>query len=265
MNREHRRLASRTWIACAALAVVGLASTAALCADQEGAAARDIQSKFGNAVVTVKVVAKVSMTMEGREMQEEEQTEEAKGTVLDGSGLVVCALSDVDPTHMVEMMSGGQPGFKWQADVTDVKIRPAEGKEMPAKIVLRDKDLDLAFVRPVEPPGAAMASLSFADAGEPQAADPVVILSRLGEVGNRASCVLLDRVQAVVEKPRRLYALGLSVHSSGLGCPVLLPDGKVVGLLVLRALPGAAGEQDVMPVVMPAQDVMRAAAQAPPA
>ena len=39
-----------------------------------------------------------------------------------------------------------------ETEVNDIKILLEDGAEVPAEIVLRDKDLDLAFIRPKAKP-----------------------------------------------------------------------------------------------------------------
>lgn len=251
------------WLAALGAAALG-APESARAASPAAAAARSLMDRYSQSVVTVRVVAKVRMVMEGREMDEDEQTQETKATVISPSGLCVTALSSVDPVHIVEMIMAGQQGFRWEADITDVKIRPAEGREISARIVLRDRDLDLAFIQPTEPLPQPIAPVDFAPAVEPGLLDQVLILTRLGEVVNREPALLADHIAALVEKPRRLYVTGMSVHMTGLGCPVFTLEGAPVGLLVMRALPSTgADERDMLPVILPAAALLRAAGQVP--
>jgi hypothetical protein len=254
------------------VACLWAASAAVLWADggDVGAQGREVMKKWEKAVIGVKLTMKMRMAEEGRQYQEEESTREIRGTVIDPSGLVVCALSQADPTQMFAGFMEGQGGSKWQVDITAVKLRLADGKEIPAKIVLRDKDLDVAFVRPTEKQAAPLTAVDLAGSSPVSVLDEVVVLERLGEVANRAPAVTLDRIAAIMEKPRLLYVPGPLGQMSSLGCPVFTPDGKVVGVLVARVLSAAGGavsdeDMGMMAVILPAADALEVAKQAPAA
>jgi len=255
----------------------GLLGAALLCpaiptaarADDAADQGRQIMTKCADAVVTLKMVLKTRMASEGREMNEDEDTNETKGTVIDASGLVVASLTDVDPSHVIAMRMQDNPDFTMEIEVTDLKIRLASGKEIPAQIVLRDKDLDLVYIRPTEKPEAPLAAVDLADSAEAGVLDEILVLSRMSEAANLVPSASLDRVLAVVEKPRRLYVPGLPTMMAGLGCPVFALDGHVIGIVVVRSIPQHAGGSDSpygdsMPVIIPAADVTEGAKQASP-
>jgi hypothetical protein len=237
-------------------------------ADEQGAAARAISAAAGDAIVQVRIVIKYRMSVEGEESQEEEGTNEVTATVVDPSGLAVCALSEVDPSHRMKMMGEEEEGYKFEADVTGVHYIIGEGKEIPGKIVLRDPDLDLAFLRPAEPPAEPFKAVDLTQSASPEVMDQLVVLGRLSEAANRAPYVGMDRVTAIVSKPRTLYIAGIGTWVAGLGIPAFTLDGKVVGITVMRAIPSAAGSSEgggatSMPVLLPAADVLKSAKQAP--
>ena len=88
----------------------------------------------------------------------------------------------------------GQPPVEITTEPTDVKIRLSNGRELPAKIVLRDEDLDLAFLRPTTKPETPLVALDLTDAAKPALLDQVLVLSRLGRVGGwTAGAALLRR------------------------------------------------------------------------
>ena len=238
----------------------GLAQTAA----ERG---REIVGKFSNAVITVRLVAKVRMAMEGRQMEEQENTSEITATVIDPSGLAVCALSEADPTQAIAAMTADEENYKFEMDITDIKMRLADGKELPAKIVLRDKDLDLAFLRPDPAPAQPLTAVDLTASAKSDVLEEMVVLQRLGEVANRVPGAVLDQVEAVIQKPRLMYVPGMNGQSCELGAPVFTLDGKVIGILVYR-FPATAGggreDSNPLTVLLPAEDVLEGAKQAPP-
>ena len=118
---------------------------------------------------------------------------------------------------------------------SDVKLRLSDGKELPARIVLRDEDLDLAFLRPTTKPEKPLVAINLADEGKPALLDPVVVLTRLGRVGGWAPAASLQTIGAIIEKPRTFYVVETG-SAGGMGTPAFTPSGKVVGLLTMRSI-----------------------------
>lgn len=233
-------------------------------------AARGILEKQQKAVVTVQLVVKEKMSFPGEAGQDNESKMEVTGTVISPEGLTLVALSDTDRSSMFanfmpDEMSGQ---FKIESVVSDVKILLDEGKEIDAAVVLRDKDLDLAFVRPKAKPEAALAFVDLSQAGTAQVLDRVVTLNRLGKVGNRTASVSLEYIEAIVSKPRTFYFPGSAATMTGTGSPAFTLDGKALGVFVTRTIADKSGGMDMQRVhavvVLPAADILEAAQQAPP-
>ncbi len=257
----------RLTILAACLGVGALIAPCSARADDQGAAGRAISAAVGDAVVNIRVTIKYNMSVEGEEAQEEENTSEVTATIVDPSGLAVCALSEVDPSHRMKMMGQEQDGFKFQANVTGLQY-VLEGKEIAGKIVLRDQDLDLAFIRPTEAQPTPFRAVDLSQPASLEVLDQIVVLGRLGEAANRSPYVGVDRISAIVAKPRTLYVAGISTWAAGLGIPAFTLDGKVVGITVMRSIPSAAGSSEggganSMPVLLPAADILKVAKQAP--
>ncbi len=205
-----------------------------------------------------------------------EMKQEVTGVVVDPSGLVVTSLAGTNiagalASSVMDGDSSNSP--KVSSNITSVKILLTDGKELPGKVVLRDKDLDLAFIRPATKPADPLPALDLAKTSSPGILDPVVIVRRQGSVANRSLDVTLDRIHSVVEKPRTFYVPTSTGLIPSLGSPVFSMDGSVVGLMLLRMLPkssssawletGSAGLPGVLPIILPASEIAAAAKQAP--
>src|SRR5271168_1905575 len=132
-------------IALVALACLAGGMAASARPDEMAQKGREIFNKNQHAVVTVSEVLKMS-TSDASHANETKQ--DLTGTVVDSSGLTVLALSACDPAEIYQRMMGDDSSRKVETEVTDLKILLDDGTEVPAEIVLRDKDLDLAFIRP---------------------------------------------------------------------------------------------------------------------
>ncbi|MGH9371764.1 MAG: trypsin-like peptidase domain-containing protein [Vicinamibacterales bacterium] len=257
-------------------AVLTCVLTWPLQAQDERAAARDIVKKWHAAIVNVRVALKMRMSVGGREMQSMDESVETVGTVIDPSGLTVLSLGSLNPGAMMNRLMGsagnGQERMEFGSEPTDVKLRLADGSELPARIVLRDEDLDLAFLRPTTTPDKPLVAINLADEGRPSLLDPVVILSRLGRVGGWTPAASLQTIGAIIERPRTFYVIETG-GTGGMGTPAFTASGKVVGLLTMRSVQGGrpgmfsmmGGTEGLglLPVILPAADVREISQQAP--
>jgi len=232
----------------------------AACLAQVEVDARKVADSFKDSVVTVQIVVNIKESYNGK-TDSQEQKHTTTATVIDPSGLAVTSLSEVSPDSYMDE-SDKSNGYNFSVETKDVRIKTADGTEIPSDIVLRDKDLDLAFIRPKTKPEKPLAAVDLANASTPQVLDQVVVLSRLGQAANRSSAVRLDRIESVLTKPRTLYILN-NMHDE-VGIPAFTLDGKCVGVLVLRyALTTSRDESsDSYLAVIPCTTLANAAAQA---
>ena len=253
----------------AAAVAVGLLCPAVF-ADEAGTAARDISAKYSAAVVKVGMVFKMQASMEGRGAQSNESKGEVIGTIIDPSGLTVVSLYETSPEDQWKAAGYSEDkGMSLTAEATSVKIRLAGGQEIPAKIVLRAEDLDLTFIRPQEKLASPVPYVDLSQSTPLAQFDQIVSIARLGRVTGRVSGGELARVYAIIEKPRTSYVLNTMVP---LGTPIFALDGKVAGIMVSQRLPTSSsdlsgpgsgyGDKQVY-AVLPAEDVLETAKQAP--
>ena len=228
---------------------------------------REIFKHNHQSVVTVQVVLKSTYAGGGRSSNPTESKQDLTGVVIDPSGLTVTALSAVDPSELYRRMFDE---FKGESEVTDIKILLEDGTEMPAEIVLRDKDLDLAYLRPKNKPATPLAALDLSKPATVDVLDPLIALNRLNRATGRAYSATVERVDAVMQKPHTFYIPGMGASSASLGSPAFALNGNVVGLFVMRAVKGGDNSgrnarENMTVVLLPAADILKGAAQAPEA
>lgn len=254
----------RTLALVAALAV---ALPAAARADDAAAlrAARTVLSRYGQALVTVRLTIKQRRVFEGREHVGRDSTLEVLGTVLRPDGLTVISDLTSNPEALFRFGSETQV----ETETSDVSIVLQDGRELPARFVLRDAALDLAFVAPVAPP-SPLPYVELRKTAVPRPLDDLVLLSQLGRTLGREVGVTVGRVRAVVRKPRTFVVPAPVDGLLALGGPAFDAGGRPVGLVVLRRAPGGLGEMGgvrdmfdaLTAVVLSAGDVQELAAQA---
>jgi hypothetical protein len=250
------------------LIAAALTFLAATChADELADKGREIFKKNHLAVVTVQVVLKMSTSSGERASTPRESKQDLTGTVIDPSGLTVLSLSSADPAELYRRMSDA---YKIESQIDDVKILLDDGTELPSEIVLRDKDLDLAFVRPKTKPAAPMTAVDLSKSAAADVLEPVIALNRLNRAAARAYSASVERIEAVIQKPRTFYIPESGSSSASLGSPAFALNGNIVGIFVMRAV--SAGEtsgrnmrENMTAILIPAQDILKGAKQAPEA
>lgn len=248
----------KTRLILAVLVAMLLTSTA--CLAQVEVEARKIADAYKDAIVTVDLVIDIKMSYEGQ-TDKRETKHSTTATVIDPDGLCVASLTQVSPDSYRD--PSDTDTYDTSYDIKDVKIRTADGTEIPADVVLRDRDLDLAFIRPKVKPDQPLPYLDLSKSSNPQLLDQVVILSRLGQLANHAASARLDRVESIVTKPRTFYIINGTLHQE-LGIPVFTLDSKPVGILVVRlnTSKSSNGDERMYLSVLPCTTLANVAAQA---
>ncbi len=242
-------------------AVLALAVSAQAVTPEQAAAAKQILAKNANAVIEVTAILKIEFPGQSAR----DQKLEILGTVIDENGLTIVSNSAIDPLSMMQgqFPDGMEPKIKY----SDVKFRMADSKEVPARVVLKDADLDLAFLVPAPKEGEtapkfqAIALDAKAEAGM---LDNIVNLTRLPKSLDRQASVELGYVSAVIQKPRRFYSYE-TVGGGQIGIPSFTADGKALGLCLLRKEPtseASSSRPQMSTVVVPSSDILEIATQA---
>lgn len=249
---------------CGLLAQAGWAQQA----DEVAPVGRALAEKWQQSVVTIAFVVKTHAAIAGQN-QDEENKSEALGVMIAPSGLTVTALSALQAGGNEQDAAGGENGEKiaFTSEITSAKFLLPNGKELPAQVVLRDRDLDLAFLRPLKTPAQPLPMLNLTQASEPLVLDTVISLARLGTVANRSLALYRHLVTAVLEKPRKYFMIAGSEYQTG--SPAFTKDGKLIGIIVERKNPVTANSSltalslwEDIPVILPAATIAEVAEQA---
>ena len=111
--------------------------------------ARGVAESHGDAIVTLAVVMKITLTVTGNPDQTKEQAAEVSGTIVNSKGWVATSYSNIQP----QVNPGGLPeGIEANitTDIKEIKIVWADGEESAAEVVLHDSDIDVSIIRPLE-------------------------------------------------------------------------------------------------------------------
>ena len=233
--------------------------------DAQAAAGRALVKRYADAIVNVELVVTLKVKMGNTEAPPREQRIEVNGTVISPSGLTVTTLGQVDPQATLEALragasSGGRMPEIVGSEFKEVKLRLADGKEVPARFVLKDADLDLAFMAPevtAENPGREFPYVKLEESVEGALLGDFFYVGRAAKIQQRVPLVRTTEVIGVVERPRRLYLLTEQL-AQWMGTPVFNAEGRVLGITLQHF---ANGQRSGL-VVLPAEDIAEMAKQA---
>lgn len=275
-KRKRKRIMKHTLIISFMAAMILLAINGITQASDTAASGRKISNAYQNAVVKVETVAQVKILMNGSEMQNREFKNEITGTVIDPSGLALVSLTAIDPSRFVDHLmrgTGEEMKMEVKIDLKGVKIILPDSTELDAKVVLRDRDLDMAFIRPTKKPAKPMVAVNLSHRANPDVMDEMIVLGRLSKVASYAPSVLSARIAAVVHKPHTFYIPQMEGGDMGdIGTPAFTRDGQPVGVILIRilasegasnlgAMMGNAGAMGITAVIMPADVILEASKQ----
>ena len=219
---------------------------------------RSLLEEQSESVAWVSVTVRIEVSAGGRSFPPSERKLEALGTVLAEDGLIVLSLNEVDPTDSIlaRMRSPGDINVNY----TEVLILRPDGSEIEADFLLKDEDLDLAFIKPknvelvIEKPNFfKKVFYQESDIPKIRVLDEVVSLGKLGSNLYRKSTLQRGWVNAVISRPRDYYV----VENVTPGTPVFDNQGRWLGITVFRK----EGGKPSGVITVPAKDVMEIAEQ----
>ncbi len=239
------------------------------------AAGRATAEQVRRAVVTIRIVLKLKIGF-GGQAQDQEQKVEVAGVVIDPSGLTLASAASIDPSGALRKMAGGQASrMKVEAEVKETTLLLEDGTEVEADVVLKDTDLDLAFLKPREAGRRFSAIRLRPRSGTVPLLTPIFVVARLGKLTSRALAVATGEIRASVRGPAPYYVTD-GETASFTGSVAYTADGVPLGVFVNRfsASPDARGggffdgafgrssSEAVLTVLRPVDKVLELAAQA---
>ena len=228
--------------------------------------ARKTLQSYDKAIITLAAVIKIEVKGGEGSGQNHEQKTQSLATIIDSSGLAVAPLAYLAPT--IRRTIGGQT-YEFECQVQEVKYRLTDGTEIPARLVLKDDDLDLAFLAPLKPfDKATEAKIAFIPLSEPttqpEVLDSTILIGRTGEDLNYIPTLNLGRILSLVSTPRTCY-----LSSSGsLGTPVFNQQGKMLGMICrcvkAEGSDGSSAARSALlsQLILPVADVLKLVPQA---
>jgi hypothetical protein len=235
--------------------------------EADATAGRLIARRFGDTIVGVRCTIVMRLVIGDHAMPPSEQKIDINGTMIADSGLTVTAFSAIDPKAIFEASraqfnNSNQSVDLGQTDFKALRLRLADGTEIPARIAGKDPARDLMFLMPDDAAAAGRRPFTYVNLNETPEAAKVLgdyfHLSRAGEVLQRVLLVRPSTVTGIIERPNRLLLVSTDSFGDALGCPVFDSDGNVLGICVRyieKGLPKGT-------VLIPAADLVAAMTKA---
>jgi len=246
------------------LAVLGAASPAAPAEQSAANPAQALVKRYAGALVHINLVVSLKVTAAGQALPAREIKRDVVGTVVSPAGLIVLSLAALDPSEMLEgtRINTAKGPVQLEAvgsEFKAVKIRRPDGSEVAARVVMKDNDLDLAFVAPVQPDALSpYVFVDLANEATPELLGTGYVLSRASRAFQSAPVIQRSDIISILEKPRRR----LLVQTAAASCPMFDAEGRVYGICVRQMAGGRLAGTYVLSAADVAEVAKQAAAEA---
>lgn len=227
----------------------------------------NLLGKYGNAVVEIQAVSKMNIELGSMGTQKQENKLEVAGTILNKDGLIVTSYSALHPSHLVSSAEIPSPMGQINATISgetgDLRVRYADGQLVNAQLVLKDPEMDLAFIKP-ESKVAKQQTVAGAKVGKFSLLDQGISLKLSSKLSRHTPILLVDRILSIVKKPSKMYLA--SSHSSATGAPIFNDRGELVGINLIKGEAGAkvSGNKltgNTIRIIRPIKEILAAAEQ----
>ncbi|MHB1461291.1 MAG: S1 family peptidase [Armatimonadota bacterium] len=149
----------------------------------------------------------------------------ATAVVMSSDGLLITTLSAVDP---LSMLGDRVTGDQFRLKVSGLKVVLPDATEMPAQVILRDKQTGFAIIKLTDKPKQPLAALPLADVKPLEVGDDIYLVDRLGPDEENICVVSSQMVMA-----RLSYPINKAVVTGGnvVGAIAINQAGEVCGLV----------------------------------
>ncbi|MFT3684796.1 MAG: hypothetical protein QM783_07665 [Phycisphaerales bacterium] len=170
------------------------------------------------AMVGVKFIASIEFRGQTQEVEGE-----AMALMIDAKGLLVVSGSEV----------GQRKGMS--ATLKEIKILIGDDTEgVPAKLIGRDSELDLAWLRIEKPADKGYSAIDAAKSATPKLGDTLVGVDRMSKYFDHAPVAFTTTVGGITKKPRTLL-IPSGGMVLGVGLPIFNAGGEFVGMSVIQS------------------------------
>lgn len=180
----------------------------------------NVLKQRGSAYVIIKFVLKMESSAGSRELETE-----ITGVMIDANGLVLASSNQLGTPRFLRGYGNAVP--------RDIKVLIGDDtKGLPAKVLARDTELDLAWVQIKDTDKKHFDYVDLASSTVPELGQRLLFIRRLGKYFDRVATVTEARLAGKTHKPRDLYVPGPGTLEPGL--PIYNVSAQPVGIVVLQ-------------------------------
>lgn len=212
---------------------------------------RKVFEQNASSVITVRANLLIT-TSDG----EEESVGQCTAVLVKPSGMAILALSALDPSILIDQELRNTINIR----IASIKMIFKDEKEIPAEVLLQDKERDVMVIQAKEPIPEDLAKISLEkdNITVPQLFDPLVLVMQHGKVARRSHSASILRVESIIEKPFLFFTLSQSRSFDTLSSPFFSMDGKFVGIGTLRVVQEWKDEVETnsLIILLPAEQIV---------
>jgi S1-C subfamily serine protease len=202
---------------CALALFAGAPATLLPTANAQTADFAALAKERAPAIVTIKFIMK---------SEQGEEEDETVGTLIAKDGLIITS----------NLAFGGMMAMMGQAAPTPTNMKVMIGEDtlgVDAKLIARDSELGLAWVRIEKPASEGYPFVDFATGTKAKLGDAVFSVQKLGKYFDRTPSIAEARIAAITTKPRELLIPTIGMAGGEMGLPVYNASGAPIGLSTL--------------------------------
>lgn len=219
-------------------------------ADEIAESGRKVFQQYASSVITVRANLLITAS-DG----EEETVGQCTAVLVKPSGIAILALSALDPSILIDQELRNTINIR----IASLKMILKDEKEIPAEVLLQDKERDIMVIQSKESIAEDLATVSLEkeDIAVPQLLDPLLLIMQHGKVARRTHSATILRVESVIDKPFLFYTLSQSRSFDILSSPLFSMDGKFVGIGTLRVVQEWKDEveSNSLIIILPAEQI----------
>lgn len=209
---------------------------------QESSPLAKLVDAVSPSIVTVRIVTEISLPMMGGEKQEIRQ--EALGTIVDKSGIVLVPSSALDPGEHMNRMFGGDEEI--ESTITSLKVVIGnDNKELVGTVVAKDAKLGFSYVKIADLGDRKLDVMAFDQKGDVEIGSAVYAVKRLPEGYDFAPFAAKNEIAGRIKKPRNAWLLAEGLDT---GSPVFTANGMLCG--VVAHVDAGGHEEDARAMMM---------------
>lgn len=223
----------------AVMALISIASSQIMATPAER---KVVINNYASSVLYIEVTMETSYAMDGAS-DKNEQAENVTGILVDKSGLIIVPLLMISPNDALKQAMEGMANASaeskkmmdsFRMEIKKIVVKLPDGTELPATVVLKDAQSELAFIKTSAALPAEYKPIDVPASTSVDLGDDLLCLSRMGSVSKFAPRVGGMYIAAKLTEPKQRYVL--ESNTDDVGLPAFTMDGQWAGVVLPKII-----------------------------